>query len=62
MKAAPLSAAILVRGLRSREAVDERVVRTAAAVDAAAPRSGLKQMVDAATDLLTATRAQRGSE
>jgi hypothetical protein len=37
-------------------------VRTAAAVDAAAPRSGLKQMVDAATDLLTATRAQRGSE
>ena len=48
--------------LRNREAVGERVLRMAAALDAAAPRRGLKQMVEAATDLLTATRAQRGSE
>jgi hypothetical protein len=47
--------------LRSREAVGERVLRMAAAVDAT-PRSALKQMIESATDLLTATRAQRGSE
>jgi hypothetical protein len=48
--------------MRSREAVGERVLRMAGAVDAAAPSSGLKLMIESATDLLTATRAQRESE
>lgn len=47
--------------VRNKEAVGERVLRMAAAADAATPSSGLKQIIEAATDLLAATRAQRAS-